>query len=71
MCGSLVMEGEMKDRVGSHIGNAVSSDKAPKERDTTWYTLSLSGMHSIPCHRPRHTSGISVAHSFPVAFMTS
>nr|GLL21250.1 hypothetical protein Itr_chr03CG01380 [Ipomoea trifida] len=61
----------MKGRAVSHVGNAVSSDKAPKESETTWYTLALSGMHSIPCHLPLQTSGISVAQSFPVALITS
>ncbi|KAL8123050.1 hypothetical protein AgCh_011142 [Apium graveolens] len=63
------MEGEIKDRFGSQIGDAVSSDNAPKESDTIWYTLSLSDMHSIQRHRPQQTSGISVAHSFPMDFI--
>lgn len=63
------MDGEIWDRLGSQVGKAVSSDRAPKESETTWKTSSLSGMHSIPCHRPRHTSGMSVAQSFPVARM--
>lgn len=65
------MEAEMKERVGSHVGKAVSSESAPNERETTWKTSSLSGMHSMPCQRPRHTSGMSVAQAFPVARMMS
>lgn len=65
------MEGAITDWAGSHVGKAVSSESAPNERDTTWKTLFLSGMHSMPCQRPRHTSGMSVAQPFPVAFMMS
>ena len=47
----------------------MSRDKAPKDREMTWKTLSWSGMHSMPCQRPRQTSGMEAAQELPVALM--